>query len=482
MIAPVLVATLVRMSGVLAVGLIVALTLRRRSAALRHWVLALSVYGALAVPGLTLVLPSWAVPRSVPFGPSATVPTGADVDVELVGPVAGSRGRAMVPANDEDQDSDRAPVGRPPIEFWLVTLWLAGVAIVSAVPVVGVIRLLAVQRDARVVRDGPWASGLERLADADPRLRRTVLMQSDHPSWPLTWGVRRPTIVLPRGAADWTDARIQVVLHHEAAHIRRGDWVTQLAAELLCALCWCTPFAWLTRARLQADAERACDDAVLTAGAHPPDYAAHLVDLARALGQPRVGLAAPAMARPSSLEGRVTAMLNPALVRTPTSRPTQWLVAIVGLGLTASISSVAAQPSFATFSGTVRDQLGGTVPNVTLTVTHGASGAKHEVRTTDRGTFEFVGLVPGNYALDVRAPGFKTIADSLQLAGGQTMRRDVALPVGSLRRPSASTGFPARRHHRVRWRRQRSVRPGRTVVTSPRPARWRTCDRAIPPR
>lgn len=419
----------VRASVLLAGGLIVSMALRRQSAALRHWVLTWTVCGALAMPVLTLTLPGWDVGRPpLSWAPAAASPAAPAPRVEMT---------LFVPQDGVTTRATAASGGRPAerrrgAEVWFLSLWLLGAGAVCTRLLVGLIRLLVVQRRAGAVRDGAWAERLARLAAADVRLRRTVLMLSDHPSLLLTWGWRRPAIVLPRGADGWSAARIRVVLEHEAAHIRRGDWAAQLAAQVLCALCWWSPLAWLTRARLQIEAERACDDAVLQAGTAPSDYAAHLLALARTLGRPRVWLPAPAMARTSSLERRVTAMLDPALARMPMSRRSRVLIAALCLGLTTAISSVAAQPTFATFSGTIRDQLGGTVPNVTVTVTHLASGAKHEIRSSDRGTFEFLGLVAGNYALDARAPGFKAVSDALQLAGGQRLGRDVTLPVGSL--------------------------------------------------
>ena len=48
-----------------------------------------------------------------------------------------------------------------------------------------------------------------------------------------TWGIVRPAILLPEGAETWTEDRVHAVLHHELAHIVRGDWLITLAASLL---------------------------------------------------------------------------------------------------------------------------------------------------------------------------------------------------------------------------------------------------------
>jgi TonB family protein len=277
-----------------------------------------------------------------------------------------------------------------------------------------------------------WARHFAGMTAIDPALRRVVLLESPHPSLLMTWGVRRPRIVIPAAARQWDDMRVAVVLEHEAEHIRRGDWVTQLAAQALCAVAWFNPFAWLAAAHMQLESERACDDAVLQHGVGASDYAEHLVNMARDLARPRVWVAAPAMARPSSLERRVTAMLDSDLVRRPVSRFARRTVVAVGLAATVAIASVAAQSQFATLSGTVRDQLGGTVPGGTLKLTNTDSGASYEIKTDRTGHFEFVGLVSGNYEFDVWQAGFKNVHDALQLAAGQTAARNVMLEVGTL--------------------------------------------------
>ena len=82
-------------------------------------------------------------------------------------------------------------------------------------------------------------------------------------------------------------------------------------------------------------------------------------------------------------------MLDTQVSRRPLTRLARLSLVIVGLAFTASIASFAAQSTFSTFTGTVRDQLGGTIPSVTVTVTHVQSGAKHSIKSNSAGAFEF---------------------------------------------------------------------------------------------
>ncbi len=84
-----------------------------------------------------------------------------------------------------------------------------------------------------------------------------MLLESDHPSLLVTWGFREPKIILPAAAAAWSDDRIRIVLTHELAHIRRGDWVVQIVAELLRAVVLVQPVA-VDRLQKIAHRERTC--------------------------------------------------------------------------------------------------------------------------------------------------------------------------------------------------------------------------------
>jgi len=124
-------------------------------------------------------------------------------------------------------------------------------------------------------------------------------------------------------------------------------------------------------------------------------------------------------------------MLDPQVTRRPLTRLLRLTIVAVGLALTISIATFA-QSKFATVSGTVHDQLGGTIPKVTLSLTHTESGAKHEIKSNEAGGFEFIGLPAGNYSLETTAMGFQPIKASMQLAAGQVRRQDVTLQVGTL--------------------------------------------------
>src|SRR5262249_7198200 len=203
-----------------------------------------------------------------------------------------------------------------------LTLWLAGCLSSCLVLLIGLGRLRWLAAQAREVDRGPWFEIGNSLRSAFQIRSPVRLLQSHHPSVLVTWGWRHPKIMLPSAAGEWTRDRIRIVLAHELAHIARGDWVVQLAAETLRSIFWFNPLLWVTCRCLRVESELACDDEVLAKGVEGHVYATHLLALARSLNPGRrPWMPAPAMARPSSLEGRVRAMLSTVTNRRPVSLP-----------------------------------------------------------------------------------------------------------------------------------------------------------------
>ena len=212
----------------------------------------------------------------------------------------------------------------------------------SAFAASSVLPLLSALRGPAVALDAPWllaawaagaaAAGLPlaRSLWALARLRRASVPDPLLPGvrhsagvGPLTWGLLRPVIVLPTASAAWPPGLQAAALAHERAHIARWDWAVHLAVWGVCVAFWFHPLAWHARRMLALEAEHAADDAVLSAGVRPSDYARLLVTLARG-GVPSAALGAGA-----SLVGqRVQAVLAHR-----SRSPRRWPVALVALGL-----------------------------------------------------------------------------------------------------------------------------------------------------
>jgi hypothetical protein len=295
---------------------------------------------------------------------------------------------------------------------------------------IGMLRLAWLAMHAREITQGRWYDLAEEISQGYGLRRPITLLQSTHPSLLVTWGVARPKVILPSAADAWSDERARVILSHELAHIRRGDWIVQLSAEVLRAFYWFNPLFWVACRRLRLESEHACDDEVMRRGVDGADYATHLIELARALNQRRhMWFPAPAMARPSSLERRVRAMLNNGIDRGSISPGTRAAIFVLLLGVTTAVA--AAQSGFVTFSGSIADESARGIPGTTVTLTNEARQAKYEVKTNPLGRFEFVGLPSGDYGLEAKGIGFQSLKDVVTVAG-QNIQRTYTLKLGTL--------------------------------------------------
>jgi hypothetical protein len=155
-----------------------------------------------------------------------------------------------------------------------------------------------------------------------------------------------PTIVLPASAEEWTDDRRRAVLFHELAHVKRHDLVGHTLGRLACALYWFHPLVWTAAKHLRAESERACDDLVLSCGARPSEYAQHLLDMVTKVRNHGAPVMALPMARKKEFEGRMLAILDPAIHRASPGR--LQAAAVIGTLGVLSLTVAAVSPATAT--------------------------------------------------------------------------------------------------------------------------------------
>jgi len=415
------IALTLRTSLILALGMFAALLLRRRSAAMRHWILASAILCAAAVPLIGRVAPTWMMP---PLASTEATP-GAVVDVSF-NPVT----TAASPSDGPETPASLTV--REAIGTFVIPLWALGVAVNLLMLLIGMLRVHRLVPSGAVRRDARFADSLGRVSAIFALRRDVALICSTDPVPIVTWGALRPRILLPPEAVAWRTDRLDMVLAHEMAHIARGDWLVQIGAEVCKAVYWFNPLFWVACARLRYESERACDDAVMNTGVASDIYATELLQLARNAGQHQLRrLPVPAMAvRPSNLERRIRAMLNAGVDRGPLTRRIQWGATLALLAITVPVATFA-QGGFATFSGTVIDPQDRVLPAATVTVTDARRDVKHETRTDSNGRFELVGLPAGDYTVDAKLPGFQNLTGKFSV-NGDSLDRTLKMQVGEL--------------------------------------------------
>ncbi|HEX3868092.1 MAG TPA: M56 family metallopeptidase, partial [Gemmatimonadaceae bacterium] len=174
--------------------------------------------------------------------------------------------------------------------------------------------------------------------------RRGRIFIDDEAAVPMTWGVLRPVVVLPPIARTWDDAQRRIVVLHELAHVRAGDWAFNLAARVVCALYWFHPGAWWIAHGLRADCELACDDRVIAAGVRRSDYAELLVAAANALLNP-VPATGIALSQRGGLRARLAAVLDVRRDVRPLRRGWAAAVTAITLALACPMSAIQLAPT-----------------------------------------------------------------------------------------------------------------------------------------
>ncbi len=168
-----------------------------------------------------------------------------------------------------------------------------------------------------------YARGLRRFQRAEPMndpfirawlkqnaLRRPVEVRaSAGMDSPMTYGVLRPVILLPKGIDKGDAGALLCALDHELSHIRHFDAVWKLIIAAAACLHWFNPLVWAMAILANRDIELCCDARVLRRGGEEERraYASALVRMeeARAHALPL----ASAFSR-NALEERIGAIMN----------------------------------------------------------------------------------------------------------------------------------------------------------------------------
>ncbi len=107
-------------------------------------------------------------------------------------------------------------------------------------------------------------------------------------------------------------------------------------------------------------------------------------------------------------------------------------LALCGSFLLCTVSVVNAQFK-AGVQGTVRDSAGGLVPDATLTLTNGETGASQETTTSEDGFYRISGLGPGKYTLTTEKAGYKkNVRENISVNAEAVQGVDVQLEIGDV--------------------------------------------------
>ena len=150
------------------------------------------------------------------------------------------------------------PAARPSVSLWLV-IWCGGMVLCVCFFVITYLRCRAEFQTALPVENTDITQWLQK----QPIKRKLSIRQSDRISTPLTYGILRPVILLPKNT-DWENVHeLRYILSHECVHIKRFDAITKLIATSALCIHWFNPFVWAMYLFLNRDIELSCDERVI---------------------------------------------------------------------------------------------------------------------------------------------------------------------------------------------------------------------------
>ena len=323
------------------------------------------------------------------------------------------------------------PAARAP--GWLLPAWLLGVAIFSLRWTAAGVHAAALRR--RSVRaDDRIRVCVRRLACAMGVVRDIDVRLAQHIASPGTIGWLRPIILIPPAVAmGLSTQQLEAVLAHEIAHIRRYDYLVNLAQGVVETLLFYHPAVWWVSGRIRFEREMCCDDAAVRACGDPLGYAQALTAIARGPSALQPVLSAGG----GPLVQRVRRLLGPSLASPPASGWSAVLVcSVAAAAIVAMTSLVEGQSgrgplgspgSLGTLTLTVYDPLGAPADGVPIVFEQGPfqQGALFGEGTTNGNGRYTVHLPAGHYIFTAGIDFFPPT--SVTLTAGATIEREVRM-------------------------------------------------------
>jgi VWFA-related protein len=160
-----------------------------------------------------------------------------------------------------------------------VAVWATGVLTFS-IRLFGGWQFTRRLRSASYRAPAEWQRTLEEIAASVMTSRPVGLVVSSLVEVPMVIGWLRPAILMPVGAlTGLPPEQITALLAHELAHIRRHDYIANVAQTVIEAVLFYHPAVWWISERIRAERELCCDDVAVAASGDALTYARALAQL-----------------------------------------------------------------------------------------------------------------------------------------------------------------------------------------------------------
>ncbi|MBV9926613.1 MAG: M48 family metalloprotease [Acidobacteria bacterium] len=165
---------------------------------------------------------------------------------------------------------------------WLTLVWLAGVMLLSARTLGGLMLARRMKLHGARPVSGLWREKAAEIARKLSVSTPVKVLESSLVSVPTAVGWLRPAILLPASAfTGLTPEQLEAVLAHELAHVRRHDYLVNVLQTGVETLLFYHPAVWWVSRQIRAEREHVCDDMAVRVTGDVMTYARALTRIER---------------------------------------------------------------------------------------------------------------------------------------------------------------------------------------------------------
>jgi TonB family protein len=234
---------------------------------------------------------------------------------------------------------------------------------------------------------------------------------SDDIASPVTFGILRPVVLLPRQFPELPSGLRDAILCHELLHVERYDWFYTFAEELVRAVLWFHPAIWWLLGEIQLAREQAVDHEVIERTEAREEYVDALLAIAGARHQADLA-PAPLFLRRRHLKQRVVSIFEEVRM----SKTKLFSTLAAGLG----VLTLACWLVTATFPLAAAPQSDGAGVAVDLggaTVLH-RPAVGYPAAARGKG-------IQGDVSVELTLDGAGNVTDAKVIAGPEELRKEV---------------------------------------------------------
>jgi beta-lactamase regulating signal transducer with metallopeptidase domain len=169
-----------------------------------------------------------------------------------------------------------------PYQYWVITLWIAGVVLLSGKMLFSLWYVQFVKKTAFIPgNEHIIVKSWQNLTQKFDIKKQIKIGFSHHVQTPLIVGQIKPVILFPFSVVNQlSEKEVEFILLHELAHYARSDYWANLLQSFVEVLFYYHPAVYIISMYIREERENCCDEfALKTIGGQPVDYAKTLIRL-----------------------------------------------------------------------------------------------------------------------------------------------------------------------------------------------------------